>query len=216
MSTIAVVGGTGFTGANIATEAVKRGHSVVALSRSAPSEPIEGVQYEQGDAAEVAHSEGPITKAEVIVGALSPRAGSEGTLLATYQSYAYVAADHGVRLVIIGGFSSLRPADGAPRFVEGDEIPEAFAAEAREMNSVLEWLTSSAPEGLDWLFISPAADYGSYLPQGEPRSTYRTGGEIALFDDQGTSAISGADFAYAVLDAIEAGEPQRAHLHFAY
>ena len=54
MTTIVIVGGTGYTGANIAREAASRGHAVVSISRSQPSHPVPGVRYELGDAEELA------------------------------------------------------------------------------------------------------------------------------------------------------------------
>lgn len=41
MSVIVIFGGTGYTGRNVAREAVARGHTVVAVSRSTPSDPLE-------------------------------------------------------------------------------------------------------------------------------------------------------------------------------
>ncbi|MBO1902229.1 NAD(P)H-binding protein [Leucobacter weissii] len=213
MSTIVVIGGTGYAGSSIVREAVRRGHEVVAVSRNAPADPVEGVRYEQGAAAD---SLPLIAGADVVVGALSPRAGSEGTLVESYRSIARAAADTGARLFVIGGFGSLRPAPGAPRFADGGEFPEEYAAEAKELAAVLDALEAT-PERVDWVFVSPAGVYGAYTPQGEPRGAYRTSTDgTALFDAEGDSAIEGADFALAVVDAIERGEHHRAHLHFAY
>lgn len=213
MTTIAIIGGTGFAGAAIAAEAARRGHRVTVLSRKAPEQPIDGVTYVQGDV----RTEGAkvIDGAEVIVGALSPRAGSEGTLVQTYAELAEEAVANKARLIVIGGFGSLRPAPGAPRFAEGDALPPEVAPEAREMKAVLDVLTA-APEALNWTFVSPGGEFGAYLPQGEPRGTYRTGGDVALVDADGKSAINGADFALAVVDEIEAAAHPREHINFAY
>ncbi len=92
--------------------------------------------------------------------------------------------------------------------------PPQFAVEAREMNSILEELeTGTSPA--DWLFVSPAGEFGSYAP-GEDLGHYRVGGEVALFDAAGKTAISGVDFARAVLDEIEKPTRHRAHISFAY
>jgi uncharacterized protein YbjT (DUF2867 family) len=48
MSIIAIIGGTGYAGSHIATEAVGRGHQVISVSRSAPSDPPAGVQVRTG------------------------------------------------------------------------------------------------------------------------------------------------------------------------
>jgi len=185
---------------------------VISLSRSLPAEPVDGVRYVQGPATD---AEQLVAGADVVVGALSPRAGTEGTLVATYLALADLAAAAGARLVVVGGFSSLRPAPGAPRFAEGD-LPPEFAAEATEGNAVLTALSTSAPENLDWLFVSPAAAFGAYTPQGSPRGTYRTSTDVALFDAEGNSAIEAADFALAIIDEIEAPTHHRGQIHFAY
>ncbi len=213
MSGITVIGGTGYAGSSIVKEAAARGHEVTALSRKAPAEPVEGVRYVQGSADTAGEL---VSGADVIVGALSPRAGSEGTLVETYTKLAERAAASGARLIVIGGFGSLRPAPGAPRFAEGDAMPPEFLPEAREMASVLGMLERDAPASLDWVFISPAASFGAFAP-GERRGVYRSSvGGIAVFDREGPSAIGGEDFAIAVVDEIEQGAHRRAHLHFAY
>jgi len=212
MSTIAVIGGTGYAGSSIVKEATSRGHRVISLSRSLPAEPVDGVTYVQGTAAD---PEQVVTGADVVIGALSPRAGTEGTLVATYTKLADLAAAAGARLIVVGGFSSLRPAPGAPRFAEG-ELPPEFAAEASEGDSVLTALSTSAPQDLDWLFVSPPAAFGAYTPQGDPRSTYRTSTDVALFDADGSSAIEGPDFALAIVDEIEKPTRHRSQIHFAY
>jgi putative NADH-flavin reductase len=213
MANITIIGGTGFTGSHIAQEAVARGHQVTSLSRSEPDEPIEGVRYLTGTADE---PEQAVDGAEVIVATVAPRGDSAGTLERRYGRLAELAVASGARLVVIGGFSSLRPAPGAQRFAEGDDLPAEFADEARELNAVLGDLIQNAPEGLDWLFVSPAATYGSYAPKEEPRGVYRVGDDVALFDDEGSSFIGGEDFAAAVLDEIEAPTRTRAQIHFAY
>lgn len=211
MTTIAVIGGTGYAGSSIVREAVARGHRVISLSRSLPADPADGVRYEQGSVTDAARV---IEGAEVVVGALSPRGDNAGTLVEVYAKLGKLAAATGARLVVVGGFGSLRPAAGAPRFAEGDDMPAEFAAESKEMTAVLGAL-AGAPEDLDWLFVSPAAGYGAHAP-GEPRGVYRLGGDVALFDDDGNSAISGADFALAVVDEIERSAHHRTQISVAY
>lgn len=211
MTAITVVGGTGYAGAAIVAEAARRGHTVTAISRTAPGTRAEGVEYVTGD---LTRSVPDITGAEVVVAALSPRGDNAGKLRDAYRSLAQAAATNGARFVGIGGFSSLRPAEGAPRFVEGDDLPPEFAAEAREMNDILTDLATGSVD-VDWLFVSPAAEFGSHAP-GEALGRYRVSGEVALFDQDGKSAISGADFARAVLDEIETPTRHQAQIHFAY
>ena len=211
MTAITVGGGTGYAGAAIVAEAARRGHTVTAISRTAPGTQAEGVDYVTGD---LTRSVPDIAGAEVVVAALSPRGDNAGRLRDAYRALAQAAATNGARFVGIGGFSSLRPAEGAPRFVEGDDLPPEFAAEAREMNDILADLATGSVD-VDWLFVSPAAEFGSHAP-GEALGRYRVSGEVALFDQDGKSAISGADFARAVLDEIETPTRHRTQIHFAY
>jgi putative NADH-flavin reductase len=212
MATIVVIGGTGYTGGNIVAEAASRGHEVVSVSRSAPQEAVPGVRYQLGEVGEVASR--AITGADVVVAALSPRGSMAGRLVDVYSELARLCATSGARYLQVGGFSSLRPAPGAPRFVEGD-VPEEFREEAREGEATRVMLVDTAPENLDWLFISPAGAYGSFAP-GQRTGEYRVGDDVALFDGQGASAVSGADFATAVVDEIEKPTHHRAHIGIAY
>jgi putative NADH-flavin reductase len=212
MARIVVVGGTGYTGGNIVREAATRGHTVTSISRSEPVEALPGVQYERGDVEDVAPR--VIPNADVVVAALSPRGVMAGRLVDAYAELARLSSAAGARYLQVGGFSSLRPAAGAPRVVEGD-IPEEYRAEAIEGEATRVMLLEQAPEDLDWVFISPAGAYGSFAP-GERTGTYRVGDEIALFDDNGASSISGADFALAVVDEIERPAHHRAHMGIAY
>lgn len=211
MSTITVIGSTGYTGGNVIAEAAARGHRVIGWGRSVPAAPVEGVDYRTGTPAEAV---GAIAGSDVVVAALTPRAGLGPSLTGLYESYAATAAEAGTRFIVVGGFSSLRPAPDAPRFAEGD-IPEEFHAEALIMDGFREWLATAAPEGLDWTFVSPAGGYGSFNP-GERTGSYRLGGEVALFDADGESQVSGADFAIAVVDEIEAHAHPREHISVAY
>lgn len=216
MAQVTVLGGTGYTGGNIVREAASRGHEVVSFSRSAPEHPIEGVRYVTGSLLDDEVRREAVAGADVVVGALAPRGELEGTLEAVYARIVELAAEAGVRVGIVGGFSALRPAAGAPRFAEGDGVPPEFAAEARAMLSVLVHLETAAPEGADWFYISPAATYGSYVP-GEATGAYRTAADgVAIFDDNGVSAVSGADFALAIVDEIEKPAHRRTQIAVAY
>jgi len=213
MSRISILGGTGYTGAAVVAEAARRGHDVTAVSRSAPADPIPGVTYLQGSVLDDEIQRQAFDHADAVVSATSPRGDMAGTLPDLHRSLLSRAADAGVRLAVVGGFSSLRPAPGEPRFSEG-EIKEEFRVEALEGAEVLE-VMFAAPEGADWVFFSPAGKFGSFAPFPK-RGTYRLGGDVALFDDEGVSALGAEDFALAILDVIESSEHSRAHVSVAY
>jgi uncharacterized protein len=212
MATIVVFGGTGYTGGNIVREAAARGHRVVSVSRSEPKEPVDGVRYELGSAEQVAPRVVP--GADAVVAALSPRGDMAGRLVEVYGVLARLSAQAGARYLQVGGFSSLRPADAQPRFVEG-EIAEQYRAEALEGEATRVALAEDAPADLDWVFVSPAGAYVAGVPGGRT-GAYRVGGEVALFDAEGGSNISGPDFALAVVDEIETPRHHREHIGIAY
>jgi putative NADH-flavin reductase len=209
---IVVFGGTGYTGSNVVREAVARGHEVVSVSRSQPSAPVEGARYEVGDVQQLAPTVVP--GADAVVATLSPRGDLAGRLVEVYGELARLSAATGARYLQVGGFSSLRPAPDAPRFVEG-EVPEEYRAEAVEGEATRVLLAERAPADLDWVFVSPAGSYGAWAP-GERTGTYRVGGEVALFDADGGSNVSGPDFAAAIVDEVEQAAHPRGHIGVAY
>ena len=198
---ILVIGGTGYAGTFIAKEAQKRNHEVVVLSRSQPTSPIEGVEYVQGSGDDTETLDSLLDTADVIVATVSPRADMAGKVAPLYAKIAKQATQHKVRFVVIGGFSTLRPTPGAPRFFEDGSIPEEYKNEALELASVFKALKDTASVD-DWLFISPAATFGAYAEVADT-DQYRLGTDVAMFDENGESKISGADFAVGVVDEIE-------------
>ncbi|MEA5116696.1 MAG: NAD(P)H-binding protein [Propionicimonas sp.] len=211
---ITIVGGTGYTGANIARIAAARGPQVTSLSRHEPTEPVPGVSYRTGSVLDPAVRQQAVADTDVLVLAASPRGNLLEAQTEVYQAFLELADAAGVRLFVIGGYSTLRPAPGAPRILEAGQFPPEFAREIQAGADNLDALLA-APDSLDWVYVSPAGSYGAHTP-GEATGHYRKGGEIALVDQAGNSAISGADFALGVVDAIEAGTDHRAHLSFAY
>lgn len=210
MSTIAVIGGTGYAGTEIAREASSRGHAVTVWSRNAPAEPIPGVTYRQGSLLDPATQHEAVQGVEIVIATLSPRGDLEGKLEGVYAQLAIEAASVGARLGIVGGFGSHRPAQGAPRIAFGDDFPAEYAPEARSLAAVLDALQADAPTGLSWFFISPALVFGAYAP-GTRTGAYRSYGEVPEFDANNESSISGADFAIAVIDEVETSAHINAH-----
>ena len=162
MNKILVIGGNGYAGTFIANEAQKRNHEVIVLSRSQPVSPIDGIEYVQGSAEDAETLNSLLDRVDVIVATVSPRADMAGKVAPLYAKLAKQAAAHNVRFIVIGGFSTLRPAPRAPRFFEDGSIPDEYKDEALELASVFESLKETAPAELDWLFISPAAMFGAY------------------------------------------------------
>jgi putative NADH-flavin reductase len=216
MTRITVVGGTGYAGSAIVAEAARRGHEVVSVSRNLPAEEarVEGVRYETGSLVDADVRARAVADAEVVVSSLSPRGELDGRIVEVDRELAALAEQHGARFVVVGGYSSLRLEEGGPRQAETGQIPPEYAGEALQMNEVLSELLASA-ESLDFTFVSPAMQFGAYAP-GEALGRYRVGGEVAFTDEDGVSAVSGADFALAIVDEIETPAHRREHISVAY
>lgn len=215
MTKIVVIGGSGYAGSAIVAEAAARGHQVVSVSRSTPSNPITGVEYHNGSATDAAIRQHAFEAADVIVGTVSPRGDMTGKVAELYKTIAGEAAEADSRFVVVGGFGSLRPAEGAPRFVDGDDFPADYKPESLELASVLDYFQTEAPASLDWLYVSPAAEFGGHV-SGEKTGKYRLNGPIAVFDENGQSKLSSQDLAVAIVDEIEAVSHPNQHISVAY
>ena len=215
MSRITVIGGTGYAGSAIVAEAAARGHQVTALSRSLPDAPIPNVTYVQGDAADEAALSAPIEGADVVVGALAPRGPLAGTLRDVYGTIARLADAAGVPLFVAGGYSSLRPAPGADRFVTDlSHIPAELHDEIRTGAALIVEDLPATPATLNWVFVSPALRFGAHMP-GERLGRYRLGDDVAVQPEDG-GAISAADYALGLVDLIEKGDHHRAQVNLSH
>ena len=215
MTKITVFGGTGYAGSAIVDEAVQRDFAVTSVSRSKAAVDAAKVTEVNGSVLDEAVVDNAIADADVVVGALSPRGELEGKLFDTYTSIAAKAAQIGARFIVVGGFGSLRPAADAPQFVETDDFPAEYKPEALELSSVLSWLLTQAPSSLDWVYVSPAADFGVFNP-GEKTGEFRVSGNIATFAEDGSSKLSSQDLAIAIVDEINQPSHHRAHISVAY
>lgn len=200
MARIVIFGGTGYSGTNIAREAVRRGHSVVAYARHTPTTPVDGVEYRIGSLEDDDVLSRAAADADDLVVAM--RASDyPGGLAGRIPALVDAARKHSARLSFVGGAgSSLVSSDGT-RLVDTPEFREEWKPEALAHAAVLAEL-ADAPADLDWFYVSPAALYGAVVP-GETTGHYRTGGDMLVTKDDGSSEISGTDFALAYADEIE-------------
>ncbi len=212
---IAIIGGTGYTGGNIAREALRRGFQVSSLARHAPEHPIDGVEYLTGSYADPETLRRFVDGADALVVAVHATT-DEGTsvLLPHLPAIARAAADAGARLGVVGGAGSSYVSEGGPRLIDTPDFHEEWKPEAVTHAKVLDWLLENHPAGTDslhWFYVSPAALYGSYAP-GETTGAYRTGGDVLVTKEDGSSEISGTDFALAFVD--ELAEPKHENRRF--
>lgn len=213
MARIIVLGGTGYAGRHIVAEAVSRDHAVVAISRSAPADPVAGAAYVQGSALDPASIAETLAGADAVVSALSPRGDMEERVLEALSGVVDLLAGTETRLGVVGGAGGSLVAPGGPRLFDQD-FPEEYKHEAQVGIDSLALLEGSDP-GLDWFFVHPAEVFGPWA-EGERTGTYRDGGDVLVRDAEGKSYISGADFAVAVVDEIEQGNHHRERFTVGY
>lgn len=200
MPRIAVIGGTGYAGSHIVAEAVRRGHTVVSVARSVPSERVDGATYVEGTVLDVPGLVAELDGVDVVVSAVAPRGDMLGKLRPAIAQLTSVLPES-VRLGVVGGAGGSLVADGGPRLIDTDGFTDDYKPEASEAIGILEDLRADASDR-DWFYVHPAGGFGAWAP-GERTGNYRDGGHVLVVDDNGDSFISGADFAVAVLDEIE-------------
>jgi putative NADH-flavin reductase len=211
---ISVIGGTGYGGGAVVREAARRGHEVTAVSRTAPAEPVEGVTYLTGSVLDPAVLARAVTGADVVFEALSPRGDMAGKVEGVFDDLVSLAAASGVRLGVLGGVSSTLVAPGGPRLFDVSTPPPDVLPEIQLGLDKLDAL-KAAPEELDWFYVSPAAEFGAWVPSVETGS-YRISDDVLLKNADGTSEISAGDLAIAVLDEIERPTYHRRRFHVAH
>jgi putative NADH-flavin reductase len=201
---LVLFGATGNVGQRVAAEALRRGHEVVGVVRdpAAVESPDPRVRLVKGDATNADSVAGIVRGADAVVSAISPRPNARGLAAPSLEanSRALIAGlrEAGVKRVLyVGGASSLEIAPGKA-LADQPDFPEMYRAEAKEGRDALDVWRGEA-KGLDWTYLSPAAE----IAPGERTGKYRTTGDQLLTDARGRSFITFEDYAVAVLDELE-------------
>jgi putative NADH-flavin reductase len=203
MANITVLGGTGYAGAALVAEAAARGHHVTAVSRTAPTEPIPGVDYVTGSVLDADVLDAVVADRDAVIGALSPRGDMAGKQEDIVRDLARRLDGTSTRLGHIGGASSLLSEAGGPRLwdLTKEHVPDEVKPEIESGLQILDDLQAT-PETLDWFYVSPPEDFGAWVPA-PATGAYRLGGDVVLRNEAGESTISAADLAVAIVDEIE-------------
>lgn len=193
---IFLIGASGMVGSRILSEAVSRGHEVIAGARNperiAAAKGVIATKVELSDVDTLSQL---ATTADVIVAAVSPRSGGDPVTEATTNGAAMmaVAEASGRRLVMVGGAGSLNLPDGTPVV---QRVPEPYRAEAMGMRAVYATLKDS---GLDWTYFAPAGQ----IQPGTRTGKFRLGKDVLVTAADGNSSISAEDYAFALVDELE-------------
>ena len=191
MSKIAIIGATGRAGSQLLEEALRRGHSVVAIARNTEKlVPRADVTVKQVDALDAHALQQAVSGSDVVISAAH---------FATLPASAVIGPvkQAGVqRLLVVGGAGSLL-LPGGGRVIDSAGFPDEYRAEASAGAEFLEALRQE--KELDWTFLSPSAEF----VETERTGTFRLSQDELLVSAEGRSWISFADYAIALIDEVE-------------
>ncbi|MEX5540794.1 NAD(P)-dependent oxidoreductase [Pseudomonas poae] len=204
MSKIAIIGATGRAGSQLLEEALRRGHSVVAIARNTEKlVPRAGVTVKQVDALDAHALQQAVSGSDVVISAAH---------FATLPASAVIGPvkQAGVqRLLVVGGAGSLL-LPGGGRVIDSAGFPDEYRAEASAGAEFLEALRQE--KELDWTFLSPSAEF----VETERTGTFRLGQDELLVSAEGRSWISFADYAIALLDEVQTPRHSRQRFTVGY
>ncbi|MDT9631322.1 MULTISPECIES: NAD(P)-dependent oxidoreductase [Pseudomonas] len=204
MSKIAIIGATGRAGSQLLEEALRRGHSVVAIARNTDKLAVRpGVTVKQVDALDANALEQAISGSDVVISAAH---------FATLPASAVIGPvkKAGVkRLLVVGGAGSLL-LPGGGRVIDSEGFPAEYKAEASAGAAFLDVLRQE--KDLDWTFLSPSALFDGTQRTGK----FRLGQDDLLVSSDGSSSISFADYAIAMLDEVETPKHSRQRFTVGY
>ena len=204
MSKIAIIGATDRAGSQLLEEALRRGHSVTAIARNTDKMAARpNVTIKQVDALDADALQQAISGNDVVISAAH---------FATLPASAVIGPvkKAGVkRLLVVGGAGSLL-LPGGGRVIDSEGFPAEYKAEASAGAEFLETLRQE--QELDWTFLSPSALFDGTERTGK----FRLGQDDLLVSSEGTSSISFADYAIAMIDEVETPKHSRQRFTVGY
>jgi putative NADH-flavin reductase len=213
---IVLFGATGNIGQRIVAEALSRGHEVTGVVRdpSVATSPDPRMKLVRGDATDESSVAGAVKGADAVVTAISPRPNKQGLPPPSLAKSARALIGglpraNVKRLLIVGGAGTLTV--GGKRLLDLPTFPKEYKAEAQSAAEALDVYRNEAA-GLEWTYLSPAAEIGP----GRRSGNYRTTGDELLADAQGKSFITFEDYAVAVIDELEKPKNVRKRFGVAY
>ncbi|NUP35843.1 MAG: NAD(P)H-binding protein [Streptomyces sp.] len=218
---IGIIGATGNIGQRVVTEALGRGHDVIAFTRDASriEEDREHVVWKSVDVLDPDSVAAVLPGLDVLISGFQPgnaaqdmadtvrRSIADPTVYATAAMVLLKALESRprTRLIVIGGAGSLEIRPGVTRADSDEELyaaldslglPREYAAAVRGHRDALNVLRTS---NRLWTYFSPAED----IAPGERTGRFRLGGDQPVLDAEGRSRISVEDAAVALVDEAE-------------
>ena len=197
---ISVFGATGMAGTPIVAEALNRGHTVTAWSRTLGHFP-----RQQRLTTGTIDLSTPRTLARVLdaadaaVLAVRPAPGHEHQIAPWTAGFLDTAAQSGTRVLIVGGAAALASPTRSDVLLldDPDYVPAAWRTVAQA--SVDQLLACQRHPYTNWVYLSPAAIF----EPGSPTGSYERGTTQLIVDTEGVSRITPPDLALAVIDELE-------------
>lgn len=200
---VAVLGAGGKAGKELVKELLSRGHSVVAIGRTAAKLPAgDGVTTREVDVSDQSALAGAVAGVDAVISAMTFEVPAATVIGGVKQA--------GVdRLIVTGGAASLDNGKGV-RVFDTPEFPEFLKPLVIGGIHFLDALREE--KALVWSFFSPAM----LFIEGPRLGTFRLGKDVMVFDEAGESKLSYADGAIAMVDELEQGNNLRARWTAAY
>jgi hypothetical protein len=188
---LAIIGATGKVGKRIVGEALRRGHTINAISRhpsaASPQVGVTSVAGDTGDSEALAQL---LAGQDAVISSVPFRTTEPEKV------FRAVRLSGVKRYLVVGGASSLEVAPGK-LLLDSGLVPEFALEEARSGKIFLDALRPV--QDLDWTMLSPSALFTA----GERTGVFRLGKDSLLTGVDGKSWISYEDFSIALLDEIE-------------
>ena len=212
-NTFVVYGASGRVGGVIVSEALERGHEVIGVSRNPASLEVNHRNFSAvaGDATSLESMLGIIHGVDAVVIAVSgigpgnkPEEAVTSRTAETYLQAAAQLGEEAPKVVQVSGGTTLR-LNG----VWGLDDPELEEGTRRHGQYFGHWRAIEAyraSSGIEWAVMTPPPS--AMLP-GDRTGVYRLGEEDVLFNAEGDSTITVADFAVAVIDEAESPQSLR-------
>ena len=198
---IALIGATGFVGAPLLEELLRRGHEVTVLARH-PGKLAsrKGLTVVSADAQNAAQVRQAVAGHDAVLSAYNPGWTVpdiyDQFLQGTRAIYAGVREAGVRRLLVVGGAGSLYVAPGL-QLVDTPQFPAEYKQGALAAREALNLIRQE--QTLDWTFLSPPI----LLTPGTRTGQYRLGSEAPLMNGEAPGSISVQDLAVAIVDEIE-------------
>ncbi|UFU05597.1 NAD(P)-dependent oxidoreductase [Ruania halotolerans] len=195
---IAVFGATGTAGSAVTSEALSRGHHVIAVSRT-PGRDSAQLSWRSIDLDAGEKLEPILAHTDVAVLTVRPDPGQEHRIVQWTSTFLDAAAATETRVIVIGGAAALRTPGSTQTLVADDPayVAPQWASVARA--SLEQFRACVRHSSSRWTYLSPPA----ILEPGPGAGTYRRGTTRLLTNADGVSQITAGDLSLAVLDEVE-------------